>query len=390
MSEKFDIFKFNFKLFLKKIYMFLYQKRHRIEDNKIVFLSFGGKQYSDSGRMIGEELYHQNKKLKIVWLLNNDALKDKYHIIPKYIVKKENTLLNSLQEIATSKVFITNGNFEMIYKSKQQMFIDTWHGDRGFKKILKDINDSSRYIQVYDNKVVDYCIAGSDFGVKIFRNAFLYNGKIIKEGMPRNDALVNGSKNVSNIRKMFNLKEEKILLYAPTYRDKTSNMPNITVDFDKILSELSIKDGKIWKLAIRSHPASMGLNVKIDKRNLLDVSDYPDMSDILQITDFLITDYSSTAGDFILTKKPIILFLYDYDEYRKVCRELYVDPKEVGFIYAKKEEELIKLIKEKEITDYLKASDKVSNYYQIHETGKSTKIVCDYIMDFINHNKKNN
>jgi CDP-glycerol glycerophosphotransferase len=40
------------------------------------------------------------------------------------------------------------------------------------------------------------------------------------------------------------------------------------------------------------------------------------MSELLLITDLLITDYSSCAGDFALLGKPIFLFQSDIEEYK--------------------------------------------------------------------------
>ncbi|KKM95643.1 hypothetical protein LCGC14_1186140 [marine sediment metagenome] len=41
------------------------------------------------------------------------------------------------------------------------------------------------------------------------------------------------------------------------------------------------------------------------------------MQELIIISDLLITDYSSVYFDFILVKKPVILFPYDLDEYIK-------------------------------------------------------------------------
>ena len=42
-----------------------------------------------------------------------------------------------------------------------------------------------------------------------------------------------------------------------------------------------------------------------------------DMQELIIISDLLITDYSTVYFDFILVKKPVILFSYDLDEYIK-------------------------------------------------------------------------
>lgn len=383
MKKLFLNLKYNVKSTIKIIYMFCYQKLKGIDNKKIVLTSFYGKQYSDSGRAISEELHRRNKNLKIVWLLTKDAMKDDYKIIPNYVIKKEFNFLNFCKEIATAKVYITNENIERIYKNNKQMFIDTWHGDRGFKKILHEAyTDGNRPIPVYDDIVTDYCIAASNYGVERYRKAFKYNGTILNEGMPRNDQLVNCNMDVQIIKNKLGLNDEKLLLYAPTFRDNNKNIQTTNINFNKILTKLS-NDGNKWKLIIRSHPSSKGLDIIVDEENVIDLSDYPDMTDILLISDFLITDYSSSANDFYLTNKPILLFLYDYEEYKKSCRDFCADPKEVGFIYASTEEELLELIETITEDEYRKSYKKVKQYYNTNETGNSTKVISDIIIDFI-------
>ena len=57
-------------------------------------------------------------------------------------------------------------------------------------------------------------------------------------------------------------------------------------------------------------------------------------------TDVLITDYSSIAVDFCLTNRPIIFYIYDYNEYISKCRTLYCDIRNVAprpFAYTQEE-----------------------------------------------------
>lgn len=64
------------------------------------------------------------------------------------------------------------------------------------------------------------------------------------------------------------------------------------------------------------------------------------MADLLLISDILITDYSSSAGDFILQHKPAILALFDIEDYSRNCRSFNFDLKESKFIKAFSQSEL--------------------------------------------------
>ena len=49
----------------------------------------------------------------------------------------------------------------------------------------------------------------------------------------------------------------------------------------------------------------------------------------LNSVDALITDYSSVFFDYSITRKPIILYMYDYEEYMH-DRGMYFDIKEIA------------------------------------------------------------
>ena len=49
---------------------------------------------------------------------------------------------------------------------------------------------------------------------------------------------------------------------------------------------------------------------------LRNATDYPDMQDLLQCADVLLTDYSSCMWDFSLMHKPCFLYARDIAEYR--------------------------------------------------------------------------
>ena len=377
-----------FKIFLERIYMFLCNKCLKANNKKIIFESFNGKQYSDNPRAISEMLHSMDFSLEICWLFSEYS--DEYNLLPSYVEKKYLGHLERLKEIATAKVYISNQAANPnLYKSKKQLFIETWHGDRAFKKILYDANPN-RPTKVYSNKVTDICLAGSQFGIDVYRTAFRYNGEVLNVGCPRNDILVNGDeKRKKQILKSLNIKDKKILLYAPTFRDGDFKEKEIEkIDFSKIKKILEEKTGESWIILLRSHHGSKGFNNNDINDFILNVTDYPDMADLLLITDFLITDYSSSALDFSLTNKPIILFISDYENYKNNCRSYKADPKKVGLLYAENENELEDLILNKNINDFKAANKKANEYYKTNETGTASKTISQIIIDFIYKNEK--
>ena len=378
----------------KKLHHFLYRAFtagygliHPIQ-NKVLFSSFGGKQYSDSPRAISEALHKMFPETKIVWHLRSKE--DTYGIIPEYVTFVSEGNLSFYRELATSFCFVTNEDIKSyVRKRKGQYFIQTWHGDRPFKKVLYDIDlPIGTNLHVEDEKVTDLCVAASDIGVDVYRSAFRYKGKIIRTGMPRNDCLLQNDENLKRIiRRKIGIDKEKVLIYAPTFRDGLRQKQDAVFDINVVLQILE-KRGESWVCLVRAHSSSQGIQVNAKNDKIINVSDYPDMSDLLMISDMLITDYSSCAGDFILTGKPVILAQFDKEEYNKNCRQFKVNPRDAHFIIADNQEELLDIIENTTVAQYAQNCKDICSYFNITESGHSSEDICRLIYNF-NKNRNN-
>jgi CDP-glycerol glycerophosphotransferase len=58
----------------------------------------------------------------------------------------------------------------------------------------------------------------------------------------------------------------------------------------------------------------------VNAGGVIDVTSYPDISELFLVADALITDYSSVMFDFSVTGKPIFFFTPDLDRYQEVLR----------------------------------------------------------------------
>ena len=79
---------------------------------------------------------------------------------------------------------------------------------------------------------------------------------------------------------------------------------------------------------------------------IIDVSDYEDVNDLYIISDMLITDYSSVFFDYANLKRPIIFYMYDYEDYKENARDFYLDQNELPGPIAKTQDELVKAIED--------------------------------------------
>ena len=366
----------NLEIKLKRTYMKIYSCFHPMK-RSILFSSFYGKQYSDNPKAICEKMHQKYPEFELWFLLSDDALKNAD--LPTYVKPVRKKTLALYKAICKSFCFVTNClPGDSIVKRKGQLFIQTWHGDIAIKKILCD-EKPERDLR-YQNSITDYCVAGSRFGEEVvYRKAFRYNGSIISKGMPRNDLLISRDEDRKRkIRQKLGIPDSTfILLYAPTFREKHLQQ-EVDVELNKVINILEEKGDK-WICLIRRHTVSKGITFECDGKRFIDVTSIPDMADLLAITNMLLTDYSSSAGDFVLTKKPVILVQFDLDEYTSKERNLYFNPKEAGFVVARNQSELEKILRTYSEKEYVESCNKVIEYFGIYENCTSSDCICDII-----------
>ncbi|EQB22651.1 hypothetical protein UNSWDHB_12 [Dehalobacter sp. UNSWDHB] len=289
-------------------------------------------------------------------------------------------------ELATAKYWVDNFNKNTItYKSKKQVYIQTWHGDRGFKKIAYDSPFFTK--KLIESEICDLFISGSEYGERKIRTAFKYSGEIMKTGCPRNDVLVKDNGRVrSLIKQKINLSENTcVLLYAPTLRRDVVEGHKLQsyndIDLVEVIKTLEKMTKMKWLCLIRAHSAVDGLEgIPSSEIDIIDVTAYEDMSDLLLISDFLITDYSSSAGDFVLLNRPLVLFQPDRENYNKYDRPFYFDMEQSPYMIAKNQENLIEIVLKIDKEKIPRKCREIHDFYGTVETGEASKNVVEYML----------
>lgn len=304
-------------------------------DKKVILFESGlGKQYGDSPRYIYEEIVNRNLNYKKIWVINNNININ----FPDANTKKIKRLsLQYYYYLARAGYRVNNQNFPTyIDKRKGITYIQTWHGTP-LKKMLFDIENvqgrGEGYLERVHNatKTWDYLISPSDYATKAFKSAFRYNGEILEIGYPRNDIFYKEDIDIiaRKVKRELNIPEDKkVILYAPTFRDNENNGKNKFVFNLKMdLHELKEQLGEEYILLLRMHVViSNNLKIPEELRDFAyNVSKYPDIQELCLISDILMTDYSSIMFDFANTKKPMLFFTYDLEEYKNDIRGFYMD-----------------------------------------------------------------
>lgn len=369
---------------LYKLYNFI-SKWQKINEKKIVFVSYYGAGYGDNPKAIADYIIENNLNFELVWLLDtnkNDGL-----AMPKEVKKVKYGSIRSLYELSTAKVWVDNCRKQYFPKKKKgQIYIQTWHGSLALKKIEADAPSLPiQYVNMAknDSSVIDVILSGCEFKTNVYKNSFWYSGEVLNIGTPRADVFFNKEKILQNKKKVldfYNLEDDvKILMYAPTFR-QSHNLDIYKLDYSKLESILVHKFGGKWKIIVRLHPNIAHLADELRLPNtVLNVTSYKDMQELLCASDIVITDYSGLMFDFYIMNRPLFLFCTDLEEYTSKDRELYFDFKELPFDLAKSNGELCDRIKEFDYQKYFSDVNLFKKNIGFCEAGYSCIEIIKYI-----------
>lgn len=339
-----------------------------LNEKRILFFSFGGKQYSDSPKYIYETWISSDVENEIFWAFKEpkkycDYLKTSPSVkIIKYMS------LDFLLVFFTSKVIITNDFIATFLPiKKNQILLNTWHGGSPLKTVgLLQENVTlydELFFKIHSKKYSAFLSSSSFMTNEVFKKSFSYSGEILEFGMPRNAILLKEHNEIiEKVYRYFGINRDsniRIVLYAPTFRGFTSSASFLTEEqqfsTEKILTTLNKKFKKKFIFLFRAHHT---MDIKLSSKNSLDATNYPDMQELLCASDILITDYSSCMGDMSLMRKPVFLYTPDLEEYTR-DRGFYWSIYSLPFPIAKREKDFITEINK---FDYTKYNKDVENY----------------------------
>jgi len=345
-------------------------------DKLILFISYGGKRYDDSPKAITEAILkdHRFNNYKLVWAFIDPNRHNINSRIEKVSVDSFSYYINAIK----ARVWITNVGVEraLNLKGKNTLYINTWHGTP-VKKVGKDLKDTLfTFTSKHESKYDYFCIQG-EYEKKIYNRAFnIPEANLVLTGLPRNDVLINFDNiTLNSIKRKLKLPiDKKIILYAPTFREFKNYQFKTPIDWEKWEHRLSDK----YVVVLRVHHAVVGfMNINNMDEFIYNYSSYPDLNDLMIVSDLLISDYSSIFFDYSILGKPMLCYAYDYEEYSKK-RGLYFDiRKEIpgGFL---SEDELIDQIIKMDYESARISTEDFKNKY-IDDYGEATKKVVDLV-----------
>jgi len=318
--------------FVKTLQLFIKPK-----ENQILFISYSGRQFSDSPREAYLSLLEDEKfkDFNLVWAFNRPQ-------DFKKIARKQKVSSNSpffFFHLLRSKYWIANTSIDRLvpFDHPKNIYIQFWHGIP-MKTLGPDEKNLSPLVaNWYQNVSFDYLFTYGKYDRNIMENVFPNTKEFLQVGQLRKRKL-NRQSERSVIKEKKKLKipindPKPLLLYMPTFRGYES--ATATSFSDRFLASLSKK----YTILYRGHYFSRN-------KHLLNVYDVTksSLSLLYDMADLLVTDYSSSLFDFAATRKPIYLFQPDLAEYQD-RRGLYLSGKQLKIPVAYSEFMLRSMLK---------------------------------------------
>lgn len=294
----------------------------------VLFESFAGKTIGDSGLGIFRELRRAGYDAPLHWVVRDRSQAVPDGASPVLMYSREYYEL-----LHTAEYLVNNNNFPHYYrKNPRQVYLQTWHGTP-LKKIGNDIPSSGlslTYLSLMRREAQywDVLLAQNDFSSQVLPRALGFAGEALTAGYPRNDALHGDAaeRRRGEVRRLLGIGEDQhAVLYAPTWRDNVRNASGsyeLVSHFDAARAASRLED-KVFLLRGHSNVAEQRFTAA--QRHSLDVTSYPDVTDLYLAADALVTDYSSVMFDFCVTGKPLYFLTPDLEQYRDSVRGFYFD-----------------------------------------------------------------
>lgn len=358
------------------------------KDNRICCITLTRKGYVDNMKYVSQALLERNSDLEMVWITrypetcgsasNNGVKVVRYHTLRHFYLQ------------FTSKIIMSDDSlYHGLIRRKRQIYLNVWHGGINYKQLGREgisfQDPLMKKIFELRNPAPDYMIAGSRFFAENMKAAFGFDRTVFLEsGLPRNDVLFHNTSLQGGVKKRYDIENKKVILYAPTFRVQKDSSVVDQIRFEELTKAARKRYGGEWAVLYRAHYFVQ--DTGIDKENVIDVSDYEDMQEILIDTDILISDYSSCMWDYSFLYRPVIVYAPDEAEYCTRERGLTEAGKRMPYPKAKSMKELLGII---EKHDFDADREKIRKHHEemgAYDTGSAARYVTDFIISKINGN----
>lgn len=364
-----NLFILLFKAHLEIIYFFL--KLIPTDKKKVVFISRQSDIPTLEFKLLAKQVLAMDKEQKLVFLTKK--MGKGFKACMGYYFH----LYSQMYHLATSQTCVLDSyciTVSVLHHKKNLRVVQIWHAlgaikKFGYQTLGKQLGRDEKIARLMRmHKNYDLVVSGSEAMKPYFKEAFeVEEDKIVSVGLPRVDYLLKNTKKIAD--KIYlrypKLQEKKVILYVPTFR-KTNR-----IHIHNLIRQI---DFNRYHLIVKHHPNK---SFPLRDERVYTCADFSSL-DLLNVADFVITDYSAISIEAAVLEKPVYFYLYDYEQYKEV-NGVNVDlEKEMQGCVFKQAKDLIKSI---ESTPYnIHLIKKFKNKYVTNLEGNSTYLIANYIL----------
>ena len=246
--------------------------------------------------------------------------------------------LTSGFHLATARLFVVDDYYFPMYVVRPRSgttYVQVWHACGAFKKFGYSVldkrfgADAAQVQSIPIHSTYHRCLVSAARFTPAFAEAFRLPAERFTSslGIPRTDLFFDSDRTaaaVAAVHGRYSIPAgRRVILYAPTYR--ASRMTNARDPLDLDIAALEAVLGGDHVLLLRSHPfVRERARLASSTPFAIDVSDHPDINELMLVSDVLVTDYSSAMYEFALLGRPMAFFAPDHATYESE-RGFYFD-----------------------------------------------------------------
>lgn len=266
--------------------------------------------------------------------------------------------LRYFKVLATAKYLLNDTSFiNNFIKREGQVYLNTWHGTP-LKTLGKSVKGEAHTAgNVQKNLLAaDYLLFPNEFTMRHMVADYMLDnlgtGEIWMTGYPRNEVFLQSGRREA-LRRRYDLDGKTVYAFLPTWRGMVGNVSGKeqTRQLTEYFTELDAGMPEEMVLYVKLHTFN---REAFSLNQFAHIRLFPEdceTYEFLCATDGLITDYSSVFFDYAVTRRKIILFTYDEEEYEKT-RGFYLPLSSLPFPRVKTVKGLLHQMKtEKEYDD---------------------------------------
>ena len=290
-----------------------------------VFGAWRGKLYADNSKYMFEYINNIHPDIKAIWISREKKVVKEIRQ-KGYKAYHRNSLMGISSCLRAQVAFFTEDRHDISrILISGATIVQLWHG-MGIKDITRISPKGRSAVQERYDRIVhshqdEYWMVACEEAVNKYSNAFsLSRQQMFITGQPKDDTFINvaGNKFIEQIRKSHS--NCLVAVYLPTHRNFGEKGTSNILSYD-VLKEVNNKLAKkniVMIFKPHAHEFKNYEGISVDLPNIVFATDsqvYGDIYEFLPVCDMMITDYSGVMLGYLASKKPMIYFAYDLDEY---------------------------------------------------------------------------